>query len=132
MLTIDELVTAYHALSPSDRKAFLRKVSRRGRVPVSRDEVYQPTWAYLEQLTTIEGEPYDEWLMNLSSEELEALGCYPKQGKLERVLAELSTRTLSLASWLRTTHGWAVYKRDGKEKFLEWATLQTKLIAIVR
>lgn len=143
MPTIDELVTAFHALSPSERKAFLRRVSPRGRVPLSRDEVYEQTWSYLTQLTMIEGEPYDEWLMNLSSEDLEALKGYPKQGELEKLTQRKKERwlteeeldivavgplkhTLSLSSWLWTTQGWAVYKHDGKEKFFDWAIQQTE------
>lgn len=152
MLTNDELVTEFYARPLSQQKAFLRIVSPRGRVAVSRDEARRQTWGYLTQSTTIEGEPYDEWLMNLSLEDLKALRQHPTpeelyeledklkkreqerwltEEDLDRVAAGPPQHTLSLLSWLWTTQGWAVYKRDGLEVFLEWATLQTgKLIMI--
>ena len=150
MPTIDELVSAYHTLTQSEQKSFLRKVSPRGRVAVSRDLAYRQTWGYLTQSSTIGGEPYDEWVMNSTLEDLEAVRQHPtpeelyeledklkKREKkewlteedLDRVAAGPPKHTLSLLVWLWTTQGWAVYKRDGREKFFEWATLQTdKLI----
>ena len=146
MHTIDELVSEFHTLSPSDQKAFLRIVSPRGAVAVSRDKVHRQTWEYLTQSATIEGEFYDEWLMNLSREDLEALRQRPTPEELYELEAQLKKRkenelteedldrvtagppqhTLSLLAWLWTAQGWAVYKRDRLEVFLKWATLQTE------
>jgi len=150
MLTNDELEVEFYARSISLQKAFIQKVSPRGSTPVSRDEADEQTWTYLEQLTTIEGELYDEFLMNLTLEDLKAVRQHPtpedlaefERGlkkprreltdkDLDRVAAGPPQHTLSLLAWLWTTQGWAVWTREGKEKLFEWAIQQTdKLIKL--
>ncbi len=44
-----------------------------GPKPLPRERVYHATWAILEELTTIDGMPFDDWLMKLTPEEVEAL-----------------------------------------------------------
>lgn len=145
MLTNDELKAEFYARPLSQQKAFLREVSPRGAVAVSRDEVHWQMWNYLTQAATINGEFYDEWLMNLTLEDLEAVRQRPtpeelyelddrlKKNKdwlteedLDRVAAGPPKDTLSLLAWLWTTQGWTVWRRDGKEKFFKWASLQTE------
>ena len=112
---LDDLITAFHALSLSEQKAFLKTVSPRGRTPLSRERVNQATKEVLLEQTTIDGNFFDCWLMKLTPEELEALACTPTRNQ-----------TLSLDSWKRTTEGWDVFNRYGQEKFEEWATRQTE------
>ncbi len=89
-----------------------------GPKPLPRERVYHATWAILEELTTIDGMPFDDWLMKLTPEEVEALQRPPTR-----------KRTLSLDTWKRTTEGWAVFKREGQEKYEAWATDQTKKLS---
>ena len=88
---------------------------KRGPKPSSRERVYQAVWAILEELTTIDGMPFDDFLMTLTPEAVEKLQRSP--GKKRR---------LSLDTWKRTTEGWTVFKRLGQEGFESWATQQTE------
>ena len=106
MPQLDDLINAFHALSPSDQQAFLRTVSPRknpGQLPLSRELVKRTTKEVLKEWTTVEGNFFDDWLMKLTPKELGAL---------------------PLDAWKRTTEGWAVFKRKGKKKFEAWATRQ--------
>ena len=115
MSQLDDLVNAFRALSPSDQQAFLKTVSPRGRPPLSRDLVNRATKEVLLELTTIDGCFFDDWLLKLTPEELEALACTPTRNQ-----------TLSLDSWKRTIEGWTVFKREGQEGFEAWATRQAE------
>lgn len=111
MPQLDDLVNAYHALSPSEQQAFIKKVSQRknpGKRSVSRELVNRTTKEVLLELTTIDGNFYDCWLMKLSPEEL---------------------KVLPLDAWKRTTEGKAVFKRKGKKGLEAWVIRQkAKLI----
>lgn len=63
-----------------------------GPEPLSRELVIQATKAVLQEMTTIDGMPYDEWLMDLTLEELQKL---------------------PLDAWERTTEG---FKRRRRKK----------------
>ena len=81
---IEDLVQQLLALSPSQLKAVLDKINPRktpGPVALSQERVHQATWAILDEMTTIDGMPFDEWLMDLTHEGLEALKRTPKEVK---------------------------------------------------
>lgn len=198
MLTLNELVAAYHALAPSDQQAVRQEISRRGPVPrhphpvsqaarvvvaayralsesnqqavrgklISRrgpkppqsEPTRQATWNALvgrttshlmpqdERLWGAVGEFFDEWLLELTPDQLERLQGYPTLEELKKLEASLKKKPerwlseeelsrlaagpprneLSLLSWLWTVEGWAVFKRKGLERFYEWAELQTE------
>lgn len=103
-----DLVNAFQALSPSEQKAFLNKVGSRrkpGPVALSRAQVHRATREVLMELLTVNGKPFDNWLMRLTDKELEALQRTPTR-----------KRTLSLDAWKRTTEGWAVFQREAERK----------------
>jgi hypothetical protein len=102
----------------------LKKVSPRGRVPVSLDPVYRATWAYLEELTSSDGIPFEGWLLDLTLEELEAL---KRAAKKVKSLPKRNWKlTLSLDDWKQTAMGLAVFRREGQEGFEAWALRQTE------
>ena len=99
------------SLSPSEKKTLLK----RGPVAAPEALVRRTTRAYLEELITINGMPFDDWLLKMTPEDVE---------KLQRTPTK--KRKLSLDSWKQTTEGWAVFKCEGQKGFEAWATQQTK------
>ena len=115
---IEDLVQQLLALSPSERKAVRDTVWPRktpGPVPPTRELVHEATKTILEDMTTIDGVPFDDWLMKLTPEKIKALQRPPAKN-----------RRLSLDTWKYTTEGWAVFKQEGQEKFEAWANDQTE------
>lgn len=109
-----------------------------GPVPLSEEIPVGKAKLVLEGMTTIQGLPFDEWLLDLTPEEVKLLmrplkTLTPRQRK-QTVLIDMAPDgapkwvriPLSLDSWKWTTQGWSVFNRLGQDVFESWASLQTQ------
>jgi|CXWL01.1.fsa_nt_gi hypothetical protein len=109
MHTVDEIVTALRALPPDELKevkkqVWPRKYSRRDQKPL--ELVRHTTWHILmEMLKTIEDVLPEEWLIDLTSKEIDAL---------------------PLEKWKNTSAGREVFEREGQETFEAWVNDKKK------